>query len=435
MLITDRILFALLILLALAGCTSVAQNRTSTEPCLFDASDAPVDCAPDRTSADKKAVTNSIEEHTEYALAFVEFDDQGWFYQPGQLKAVMDLLNREAEKQNLGIFVFVHGWKHTAKGDDRNVDEFRRILKRVSESAGASERVVGIYVGWRGLSATVEPFKEASFWDRKFTADHVAKGSAREIFARLRQFAGERNQRQPGRVRIVAMGHSFGALVLYNAVSQSLVEAALGPGSVQHYFDLIVLINPAFEASRYEPVHHIAQCRTYPADQQPILVSMTAANDWATGTFFKLGRKLSTFLEAYNSKIESREEEANHNTVGFVERYHTHSLYVGTVGAADHEEKSRVACAVPRADECVDLFDQDRRPASAAPTNEDEQYPKNMLLRHEPRSNCDPHNPFWIVKTDKNVIDGHDDFYKPERTFIDFVLELLRRQAQRPARR
>src|SRR2546426_6954030 len=122
--------------------------------------------------------------------------------------------------------------------------------------------------------------------------------------------------------------------------------AALRPGSVQHYFDLIVLINPAFEASRYEPVHHIAQCRTYPAEQQPILVSMTAANDWATGTFFKLGRKLSTFLEAYNRKIESREEEANHNTVGFVERYRTHSLYVGAVGAADQEEKSRAACAV-----------------------------------------------------------------------------------------
>ena len=61
------------------------------------------------------------------------------------------------------------------------------------------------------------------------------------------------------------IGHSFGAWILYNAVAGSLVESLThaddtgGQANVNTRFaDMIVLLNPAFEAVRYTPLHRIA---------------------------------------------------------------------------------------------------------------------------------------------------------------------------------
>jgi hypothetical protein len=103
-----------------------------------------------------------------FKLAFVEFDDQGWFYryqqnddgrQPiavaSQMKLLEDLLREEGQSRDLIIVAYVHGWKHDASVCDEDVCCFRAVLRAVQETevrqyGPAARRVVGIYVGWRG---------------------------------------------------------------------------------------------------------------------------------------------------------------------------------------------------------------------------------------------------------------------------------------------
>ena len=89
--------------------------------------------------------------------------------------------------------------------------------------------------------------------------------------------------------------------------------------------DMIVLLNPAFEASRYTPLHRIVtnpnrQFRRY---QAPVLVSVTSTADLATRWAFRAGRFLNTLFEKAASPEEST---AIKNTMGHVDLYITHKL-------------------------------------------------------------------------------------------------------------
>src|SRR5207237_1717052 len=59
--------------------------------------------------------------NADYHLAFVEFDDQGWFADRKQMEALFSLLRRletEGKKRSgdghVLIFLYAHGWKHNA---------------------------------------------------------------------------------------------------------------------------------------------------------------------------------------------------------------------------------------------------------------------------------------------------------------------------------
>src|ERR1051326_5873748 len=160
------------------GCPANRPFRTSFEPC--DTSQSLANCA--------QAV---IETSPGYKLGFVEFDDQGWFWDRRQLGAVTNLIRSEAglrvpaAPQGIIIVLFVHGWKNNAASDNRNVQMFRATLTELSKAeqvqSGLDNRparkVVGVYGAWRGLSAMIEPFKELSFWERKTTAHKVGHGA------------------------------------------------------------------------------------------------------------------------------------------------------------------------------------------------------------------------------------------------------------------
>ena len=115
-------------------------------------------------------------------------------------------------------------------------------------------------------------------------------GSVREMIGHLRRFREEQGRRPV----LVLVGHSFGGLLVYSAVAQSLIETASDyshrpePG----FANLILLVNPAFEAARYLPIHEQVRLRTEtgafdPNQAAPFFVSVTANNDWATGRLFR----------------------------------------------------------------------------------------------------------------------------------------------------
>ena len=137
-------------------------------------------------AADKQRTTPEVPDDKSYTLHFVEFDDQGWAFPDGtddtgtpsrQIDcAIADLRHKlEAGDKNVLSFVYVHGWKHSADNDDRDVKRFRKLL--MSRAAYFPDRhVVGIFVGWGGKTVDTWGLNNLTFWGRKNAAHHVADG-------------------------------------------------------------------------------------------------------------------------------------------------------------------------------------------------------------------------------------------------------------------
>jgi alpha-beta hydrolase superfamily lysophospholipase len=60
-------------------------------------------------------------------------------------------------------------------------------------------------------------------------------------------------------VRMLIIGHSFGAQLVFSSIAENLVETMSSqpsdPGArIMRYGDMVILINPAFEATRVLPL-------------------------------------------------------------------------------------------------------------------------------------------------------------------------------------
>ena len=438
----------------------------------------------------------SIEDHTDYTLAFVEFDDQGWLYDRAQMDLLMKELETQTEagKQDLSIFVYVHGWKHNADFCDNNVCCFRETLKQMQllEERYAGDyqwnkrKVFGIYVGWRGLSVMgPDGLRSISFYSRKNAATRVALGSTRELLGKIKDFY-ERKNITPGKkekdrkdvkqlplqtsdtgpvrrsgTRLLTMGHSFGGLVVYNAVAQALMESAIEPEKydqdqlVKPFGDLVFIVNPAFEGTRYEPLHQIAKRRQYPGYQPPVFVAVTSEADQATRKAFPIGRWINGVWENYSTGKEgeqiahtpAQQRDANVKTIGHAERYRTHYLdYTPSKTMERKIEKKQSDssdCTCPYKTGIENLLSganiraeyRDWQDNLQNPQDWDlstgakrkhrvkgwtRRYPDESTLRHDPTDpDNNPDNPFWVVYTRKEIIPDHNGFYTP--LFLNFV--------------
>jgi pimeloyl-ACP methyl ester carboxylesterase len=336
----------------------------------------------------------------------------------------MRYLVDQVAKGDVTVLVFVHGWHHNAYANDCNVQQFRAMVRMVSDAVRVAEprrKIVGVYVGWRGESVTLPVLRYTTIATRKIAAEHVAKGSVRELFARLKLFeTRHRVSREDRRVRTIVIGHSFGGLIAFHSLSQSLLEdvvfgdiackaaspafsektkvqtASESPESGKWDFpDWTILINPAFESSRYEALHQAAMLPpncSWGERSRPRLITLTADNDSATGTFFPIARWVATVFEGYNELHPDRERAANLNAIGFVDRYRTHRLKKCKVGGQD---------TVVMAQDFVG-------------------------------GNTDPNSPLVVARATPDVIDGHDGFLYSaaeknldlSRGLFDFLLSL-----------
>ena len=117
-----------------------------------------------------------------YTINFVEFRDNGKPWCETELNDALAQI-REAREQNprTVVLIYVHGWKNNASEElSDDVTRFRNEVDRISlilprPEAGKKPPLIGIYMAWRGLTLTVEPFKTLSYWDRRGTARHVGQ--------------------------------------------------------------------------------------------------------------------------------------------------------------------------------------------------------------------------------------------------------------------
>ena len=360
----------------------------------------------------------------EYLIGFVEIDDQGQLRNRAQMQALLDELYAKAANDGLLINVFVHGWHHSAQPGDPNVEDFTSSLAQLSKVEHAlhkiPRKVVGVYVGWRGDSIDIPGVNALTFWERKGTAQDVGHLGMAELLLRLEEISNVKNtQVPPVRSRLVTIGHSFGGAAVYSATSQILaarfVDSRSGKSSVENaqgFGDLVVLLNPAFEALSYAPLYDLAQARcSYFPDQRPRLVVLTSESDWATRYVFPIGRALSTIFETHNPierndckrPLTYNEGAADRSTVGHFEPLLTHTLRPAQKAEAADYGAVKNVWAQQQAGETLQFGSTEL--ASLDKT----------ALR----------NPYLNVRVDKHLMDGHNDIFRDEiREFLRMLIVL-----------
>jgi hypothetical protein len=226
----------------------------------------------------------------------------------------------------------------------------------------------------------------------------------RQLFANLHEAQVEAQRVRSDKMRTVVIGHSFGGLVAYSALSQGLLndltlagwdherpcasgaQDAAARAAPAVWPDTLILINPAFEASRFEEMHRFIGRRTPctpaapPASRLvvPSLIVVTAENDRWTGRVFTAGRAVSTLLESYDrtdAAATADERTSNLHAIGFVKRYQTHRLDLAASAGAPGADAKAVA---------------------------------TLSATDDPSGNVD--TPVWVVSASPAIIDGHDGF-------------------------
>lgn len=343
------LLLILATFLVITGCAQNAAYRTDFSTCTF--------------SQEGDCVLSSIQYHApgksdEYRLAFVEFDDKGQLRHREQMDAVLNNYYPVATHDDILLVVFIHGWHHNASPGDTNIQEFRRLLEKIARIENTNHdknysprKVLGLYVGWRGESVLVPLLTEATFWERKNTAHNVGLQGVTELLLKLEEIVnikkGMETEPKPLNSKLVVIGHSFGGAVLYTSLQQVLADRFIDSRSdktfsddAKGFGDLVVLVNPAFEAIRFATLYDISQqgCRRYFPTQLPKMAILTSKKDYATKYAFPVGRFFSTFFESHTTlkrhhctadgpkDLYIKEGKADRNTVGHFEPYLTHKL-------------------------------------------------------------------------------------------------------------
>jgi hypothetical protein len=428
-----RNLIFLTLVLFLAACSSNDIYRSDYEPCSYNASG---DC-----------VKNALQVHAqdqadEYRLGFVEYDDQGQLRDRKQMDAVLNEYQRIASTEDVLLITFVHGWHHSAQPEDGNIVSFRNMLAEVSkmEELGSAQqernkrKVLGLYVGWRGDSISIPYVNNVTFWDRKNTAHNVGQQGVSEVLLKLEEIVNvkvgmEEENPPPMNSRLVVIGHSFGGAVVYSSLQKILADRFIDSrrgktfrDDAKGFGDLVVLMNPAFEALRFASLYDLSQegCRGYFPSQLPRLAILTSEADYATKYAFSIGRFFSTLFEShvdlerhYCSKpgkngvqaMQVSEGEADRNTVGHFTPYLTHQLKPTT------DMKVRKA----------DFKFKQLQTIWSKHTNEVPVEFVGSQLESLKRTN--PLNPYLNIKVDKQLINNHNDIWRPQ--VVAFIRDLI----------
>ncbi|MDH5666707.1 MAG: hypothetical protein OEY86_01675 [Nitrospira sp.] len=424
----SRSLFLVTVLSALtfSACAQNSPYRTNYQSCTYTQSG---DCA-----------NHAVQHHApgqpgEYYLSFIEFDDQGQLWDRKQLHNMLDTYRPIAGVDDVLLVTFIHGWHHNASPEDGNIQDFRHLLADLSQAETDNDtkrKVLGVYIGWRGESLTVPVMKHITFWDRKNTAHKVGQQGVTEVLLRLEEIVNAKAgmdaaKPQPLKSRFVTIGHSFGGAILYTALQQILEDRFIdsrthktSTGNANGLGDLVVLMNPAFEALRYATLYDISQdyCRGYFRTQLPKLAILTSETDRATGWAFPAGRLFSTFFETHTTihrhtcekvgkdiPMDIAEGQADRHTVGHFSPYLTHRLIpltASTKRSKDFNYRSLQTLWAEQQASGSFLFE-------------------NTELIHLGKTV--PNNPYLNIQVDTHLIAGHNDIWHDH--IVSFVRDLI----------
>jgi hypothetical protein len=430
-------------LLLCTACTAHRQLRTSTVPVEVT--------APLSDPRARDAVTSSsIERYPGYTIAIVEFDDQGRFWDRRQVAALEAEMAKEAglaDQAPVSTLVFVHGWRDDARVCDKSLVAFREFVRRISvDDLGklpGRHPLIGVFLAWRGYSSYVWPFEFFSFVGRKDTAKRIASGDVPELLAYLDSFRRELTASRKEASRLVVIGHSLGGTIVFEALA-NIYKTRLGealPGRdvdgksavVSGFGDLVLLVNPAFEAERWHSIHELAASYvSFSKKQRPLLVVASSETDLPTNRYFPIAQRFGTMLQKTRDEQQRR---ALITSIGHYEPFITHHLRRGDLPPDDRSEVPSdfdiTNCVakipqIPPAANLTALFEKrvdegERDEGWGAEPCVAERHLGPLLLTCGP--NVQRGNPFWVVKVAPNVLHQHNGFFNPY--FLVFARDLV----------
>ncbi len=401
----------------------------------------------------------SVERYADVSLGILELTDQGGF-NTRQKEQVMEMLRRDAEKGAL-IVVFAHGWHHGARVCDRDLACFRRVLHALHNPINYP-RTIGIYLAWRGDSIVTPRLNTLSFWDRKRAAQHIGRTGGKELLieidqevAKIKDNLKERpGSRGPKAVTVLTVGHSFGGALVFSAVrgkmianlhgirnQGSLVDSAYRVARASgdredgashkalrsRFGDLVVLINPAIEATAFKALFNDMPDPEAPEDRQelirqrlpfdkhlpyseeqlPILMTLASRADTAVGRIFPFGQIVWKLFHPWSFAGPS----SDYSGMG---RYGPHLTHRLTVAGEPGEPAPRCERRrEPNVDncECSKSYPESlrARPVLDFGSMESRDF---LGLRFELlRTTWDRNCPYYVVETDCHVIGEHSDVF------------------------
>jgi len=372
-------------------------------------------------------------------VRFVEYDDFGNVFSRAQLDEAVREAHALAREGGI-IVVYIHGWQHNAKSGDPDVESFHRAIQnaqKVDIKMGDKRKILGIYIGWRGKSLNIPWVNNLTFWERKTTAQSIGDGA---VFELLRKLADSREEFPSS--RLVLVGHSFGAAVMYSSVSHSIMDQIIddpyvGSGGTptrdrEKRWDMVVLINPAFEAMQLRPHLELARSRQYMPNQLPHLILITSEADRATGAAFPAGRY---FRSLFNKYYDAESGAMYRTAVGHYLPFVTHQLTVRhacsrfIAGLPVQPAADKLGTAVQATYFCFE--DQN---AMLSEQKEGQLAQPVMLTRCDGIGDCSrvadghkmpapPHMPILNIRASAEVMNGHNDIWNP--TMQGFLVQLL----------
>jgi hypothetical protein len=448
----SRLLSSVLALSLLCACTTKAQIRgTGPSERLIDlkalAGSRPGD--PIR----EEVVQRSIERYPGFTLGLIELSDDGHVKDEIQKQQVFDMVRQVAGEKGAIVLTFVHGWHHSANVCDSNVACFRNVLQGISEDPDRLNKgpVIGIYLGWRGDSIRIEKLRGASFYNRKRAAHRIGENGGAKVLLDLANLEDEINEeldqkRSPGFVTMVTAGHSFGGALVFSAVDKALVgewggRDGVGPlaGSDgikqprRELGDLVLLINPAFEADRYRLFDQDLALPGRYAPACPILVTVASQGDSAVGAAFPAGR----FLWLLWHPLRWRHFRTELTGAGHYAPQWTHALdYAGSPDTAE-EKPGTCSCPFPSPEEIRKIrlaFAESQKAIPSSPAEPcaalralDANGLKGVLpdgIRlNEIRPGWDKSSPYLVLRANANLIPDHNDIYN--KNFVRFLTAYL----------
>jgi hypothetical protein len=123
------------------------------------------------------------------------------------------------------LVLYIHGWKHSASDDDRDVKKFTGLIRRLADANQGKKQVLGVYVGWNAKSKVPLfnwfPLDTLTFWSKQRIADRIAQSAiTTKIISSIGSVMSEGDSAAN---QFITIGHSFGARMLFSATNQSLI--------------------------------------------------------------------------------------------------------------------------------------------------------------------------------------------------------------------
>ncbi len=420
------------------------------------------------------------------SMMIVELDEQGQYIDRDLKESVSGYL-KSINGSKL-VLLFVHGWHHNAKYDDDNLINFSaalNALQEVEDLAREKEQrtVVGIYVGWRGKVTWNLP-NYATFFSRKSVSEEVGRGALKDLILDtesqlIYDSTTDKNV-------FVLVGHSFGASALFNAVEPILLSRLQDSLSkhehnlndptkpippIQGIGNMIVLVNPAIEAMRFnllrEEVWRVGwkNPKIFNGNLKPLLLTIGSAGDWATGITFPIGRGINGLLENHKNikivessvpdkEIEVDEMILDKRSVGNYAPFYTHWIKSNTMyDKAVHGSFSEfcppdtqwLKYSIQSGGLNTEGYslnpalsnDADSQPRRPLPFQLADRFIPSKLWSQqdvEDGKKTDTtwaRNPYWFVRANKNIIWDHNAIWSPEAAC--FIIDLIAAESDRSA--